>query len=159
LVIIKSERHKNFQSNIRLIPFAPIDKKNKLPAHFADRVLIFNSIHNWVSKNYMKQSFEFIHHVLKPGGVLGIVQHRIKEGEFNYPMSGYLTEQEVISLAQKAGFRLVDSSEINANLKDKANYPLGVWCLPPIYRMGNKERERFEEIGESDKMTLKFIKK
>jgi predicted methyltransferase len=103
-------------------------------------------------------AFKFFHDVLKPGGTLGIVQHRIAPFKKRVPKSGYMTENEVVALARKAGFKLVQKSEINANPKDKADYPEGVWVLPPIYRLGEKDKDKYEDIGESDRMTLKFIK-
>src|SRR5690606_16415242 len=94
--------------------------------------------------------------MLKPGGVLGIVQHRVRDGRKKVPMSGYLYEKEVIRMAVEAGFRFLGKSEINANPNDKADYPKGVWTLPPFYRLGKKDRDKYKPMGESDHMTLKF---
>jgi predicted methyltransferase len=97
---------------------------------------------------------------LKTGGVLGVVEHRAKPGTSYEDMkkSGYMTEAYVIGLAEKAGFRLAARSEINANPRDTKDYAVGVWALPPTFREGEKDREKYLTIGESDRMTLKFVK-
>src|SRR5690606_24027633 len=97
---------------------------------------------------------------LKPGGILGIVEHRAKPGTSLEKQieSGYVTEAQVIALAEKAGFKLLAKSEINANKKDSADHPKGVWTLPPSLRLGEENKEKYLAIGESDRMTLKFIK-
>lgn len=151
-------RHHEVQTKTQLIPFEPLNKRNKTKKDFADLVVTFNTVHTWVAKNSIRESFKFMFDILKPGGTLGIVQHRIAEGKKKVPKSGYMTEREVIQLAKAAGFKFVGKSEINANPKDTADYPYGVWTLPPTYRLGEKDRDRYEEIGESDRMTLKFTK-
>lgn len=151
-------RHSEVRAKSKLIPLEPTDKRNKLKSAFADVVLSFGHIHNWLAKDEATMSFKFCYDVLKPGGILGVVQHRIAESKKRVPKSGYLTEKEVITLAQKAGFRFVEKSEINANPRDTADYPDGVWVLPPTYRLGEKDRYRYRKIGESDRMTLKFVK-
>jgi predicted methyltransferase len=97
---------------------------------------------------------------LKPGGIFGIVQHRGNPGMTVEQMknSGYVTEAYAIELAELVGFELVAKSEINANPKDTKDYESGVWTLPPSYRQGDQDREKYQEIGESDRMTLKFRK-
>ena len=151
-------RHQEVQAHTKLMPFEPIDKRNRINKSFADAVVSFNSVHNWVAKRSATASFKLFYDVLKPGGTLGIVQHRIRDGKKRVPKSGYMYEREVIALAKGAGFKLVGKSEINANPKDKADYPEGVWTLPPTYRLGDKDKDKYEDIGESDRMTLKFIK-
>jgi predicted methyltransferase len=151
-------RYSEVHAKTKLIPFEPLDKKNRIRAQFADLVVTFNSVHNWIARKSTNESFKFFFDVLKPGGILGVVQHRIVDGKRKVPKSGYMTEKEVISLAKQAGFILVGRSEINANIKDTADYPEGVWTLPPTYRLGDKNREKYEDIGESDRMTLKFKK-
>jgi predicted methyltransferase len=97
---------------------------------------------------------------LKPGGLLGVVEHRAKPGTSMEVMkkSGYVTEEHAIEVAQKHGFTLVSKSEINANPKDTANHPRGVWTLPPNLRLKDQDKEKYLEIGESDRMTLLFRK-
>ncbi len=151
-------RHSEVRAKTKLIPLEPTDKRNKLKAGFADVVLSFSHIHNWLAKDEADMSFKFCFDVLRPGGIMGVVQHRISEKRKRVPKSGYLTEKEVITMAQKAGFKFVSKSEINANPRDKADYPDGVWVLPPTYRLGDKDKDKYEDIGESDRMTLKFIK-
>lgn len=152
-------RHQEVQAKAKLIPFEPISARNKIKPASADMVLTFNNVHNWVATDSVTMSFKFFYDVLKPGGVLGLVQHRAPEGKKIPKKSGYITEKKVIAMAQVAGLTLVQRSEINANAKDTADYPGGVWTLPPFYRLGDKDRSRYQAIGESDRMTLKFIKK
>ena len=152
-------RHEEVKAKSKFIPFEPIDKRNRTKKDFADMVITFSTVHNWVAKNETSSSLKFCHDILKKGGILGIVQHRVREGKKRIPKSGYMYEREVIALVIKAGFRFVGKSEINANPKDTADYPEGVWTLPPTYRLGDVDRDKYEDIGESDRMTLKFVKK
>lgn len=151
-------RFEAVKKNIRFIPLELPDERNKTKTEFADMVVVFNNIHNFVAKNEAKMVFELIHATLKPHGLLGITQHRISEHKKNLPQSGYMTESEVIHLARAAGFKLLKKSEINANPKDTADYPTGVWTLPPIYRLGDQDHSKYEKIGESDRMTLLLMK-
>ncbi len=151
-------RYEMVKTKTRFIPLELPDERNKTKTEYADFVLVFNSLHNFVAKNEIEMVLELTHAVLKPQGQLGIIQHRIASGKKNFPQSGYMTENEVIRLAQTAGFKLIKKSEINANPKDKADYPKGVWTLPPTYRLGQKDRDKYEDIGESDRMTLLFEK-
>lgn len=125
-----------------------------------DTVLTFRNVHNWIKGGYEKEMFTAMYKVLKPGGVLGVIDHRAKPNTDIETMNktGYITEQHVVALAQEAGFVLDSTSEINANPKDTKNHPKGVWTLPPTLRLGDKDREKYSAIGESDRMTLKFIK-
>lgn len=131
------------------------------PKGSVDLVLTFRNVHNWLTEPGNDQAmFRAFHTVLKSGGVLGVVEHRARQGTSLEDMkrTGYMTEAYVIALAEKAGFRLVARSEINANPKDTKDYPEGVWTLPPTFRLGNADREKYLAIGESDRMTLKFVK-
>lgn len=123
-----------------------------------DMVLTFRNVHNWLPKENQLASFKTFFKALKPGGILGVVDHRAKPSTSYDPKSGYLLEKDVIALAQKAGFKLEAKSEVNANSKDKTDYPDGVWTLPPRLKLGDKDREKYLAIGESDRMTLKFVK-
>ena len=124
-----------------------------------DAVLTFRNLHNWLGPT-MDNIFANTYKALKPGGVFGIVEHRAKPGTSIEMMkkSGYVTEQHALEIAQKHGFELVAKSEVNSNSKDTANHPKGVWTLPPNYRLKDKDREKYSEIGESDRMTLLFKK-
>ena len=126
----------------------------------ADAVVTFRNVHNWVMAGTEAQMFEAFFEVLKPGGVLGVVDHRAAEDATleQVKNSGYLPEQYVIALALKAGFRLDARSDINANPADLKNYPDGVWTLPPTLRKGDVDRDKYLAIGESDRMTLRFVK-
>jgi len=126
----------------------------------ADTVLTFRNVHNWVMADDAPAMFKAFYAVLKPGGTLGVVDHRAKEGASleAIKQSGYLPTAYVIKLATDAGFTLTDESEINANPADTKDYPQGVWTLPPSLRLGEQDRARYLAIGESDRMTLRFIK-
>ena len=124
-----------------------------------DAVLTFRNLHNWLGPQ-MDLIFANSYKALKPGGLLGVVEHRAKPGTSMEVMkkSGYVTEEHAIEVAQKHGFTLVSKSEINANPKDTANHPRGVWTLPPNLRLKDQDKEKYLEIGESDRMTLLFRK-
>jgi len=121
-----------------------------------DVVLTFRNLHNWAIKDHMKPVFESAYKVLKPGGTFGVVEHRADPGM--EAKTGYMDQAQVIALAEAVGFKLVEKSEINANPKDTKHYPKGVWTLPPRLALDDLDREKYLAIGESDRMTLKFIK-
>ena len=127
----------------------------------ADMVLTFRNVHNWMKFGFDARVFEAMYKVLKPGGVLGVVEHRESADAFQDPqaLSGYVSEETLIDLAKTAGFEYVGKSEINANPKDTHKHPKGVWTLPPSLRLGDKDRAKYIAIGESDRATMKFIKK
>jgi predicted methyltransferase len=129
------------------------------PAGSADMVLTFRNVHNWSLQKTDDVVFRAFFDALKPGGVLGVVEHRAHPGTpFEQQVkTGYMTEAYVIALAEKAGFKLVEKSEVNANPKDTKDHPNGVWTLPPMSR-GRLDPEKYLAIGESDRMTLKFVK-
>ena len=129
------------------------------PPGTADLVVTFRNVHNWLKRD-PKPYFKAMYDALKPGGFLGVVEHRAKRGRSLEAMikSGYMTEAKVIELAENAGFKLFEKSEVNANPKDTADHPRGVWTLPPSMRLKEKDREKYLAIGESDRMTLKFQK-
>ncbi|MNQ94276.1 hypothetical protein D3C85_1097840 [compost metagenome] len=126
----------------------------------ADTVLTFRNVHNWVLADTAPLMFQAFFKVLKPGGVLGVVDHRAKDGASleDIKHSGYLTTDYVVKMATDAGFKLEAQSEINANPKDTKDYPEGVWTLPPALTLGEKDRAKYVAIGESDRMTLRFVK-
>lgn len=126
----------------------------------ADAVLTFRNVHNWVAAGNADAYFRAFFAALKPGGVLGVVDHRAKPGTDIETMkkSGYLTEALVIDYATRAGFVLEARSEVNANPKDTANHPNGVWTLPPTNRHDATDAAKYRAIGESDRMTLRFRK-
>lgn len=130
------------------------------PAGSADLVLTFRNVHNWLKGGFEAQMFKAFYAALKPGGTLGVVEHRARPGTSIEKMksSGYVTEALVIELATAAGFQLKGKSEINANTKDTTDHPEGVWTLPPTLRLGDKDRDKYLAIGESDRMTLRFVK-
>ncbi len=140
--------------------FAPPAKVDIAPPGSADLVLVFRNVHNWMEDGVAPAAFAAFHRALKPGGVLGIEQHRGDPAKPQDPKagSGYVREDVVIGLAEGAGFRLAARSEINANPKDTKDYPEGVWTLPPNYELGDKDRGKYAAIGESDRMTLRFVK-
>ncbi len=125
-----------------------------------DRVFTFRNIHNWIKDGQVDANLRAFYGALTHGGELGVEEHRAKPGTTVQQMidSGYVTEAFVIEHAQAAGFVLVARSEINANPKDTKDYPHGVWSLPPTYEGGDVGRARYAAIGESDRMTLKFVK-
>ena len=133
----------------------------------ADVVLTFRNVHNWgggymhpEKKGYAEEAFRELFAMLKPGGVLGIVDHRLPESAdaAREKSSGYIKVSSVRALAERAGFEYAGASEVNANPKDTADWPDGVWTLPPSLAKGDAERDRYVAIGESDRMTLKFVK-
>jgi predicted methyltransferase len=130
------------------------------PPGSADLVLTFRNVHNWVMAGNEQAMFKAFFNVLKPGGTLGVVDHRAAADQPPAEMktSGYLPEAYVIALAEAAGFRLAGKSEINANPRDTKDYPGGVWTLPPRLAKGDVDRAKYLAIGESDRMTLRFVK-
>ncbi|TFW13701.1 methyltransferase [Massilia arenosa] len=142
--------------------FDPPATYNIAPPNSVDMVLTFRNMHNWVELGdaNLQAALKHIHSVLKPGGVFGLTDHRRPAAmpQDAKAESGYLHEAWVIKQVEAAGFKLVAKSEINANPKDTANHPRGVWTLPPSLAMGAQDREKYQAIGESDRMTLKFVK-
>ena len=139
----------------------------RVPDGSADVVLTFRNVHNWRmgyqrddKQDYAPEAFAQIFRMLKPGGVLGIVDHRLPESapDERERTSGYIKVSTVRRLAEAAGFRFVAASEVNANPSDTTDHPNGVWTLPPSLRTPEGQRDRYAAIGESDRMTLKFMK-
>lgn len=130
------------------------------PPGTADVVLTFRNVHNWLEAGLEQAQFNTFFKALKPGGVLGVVEHRGKPGISREEMtkSGYVDEGYVKKLAAAAGFRLEAESPINNNPRDTKDYPEGVWTLPPTLTLGDKDRAKYLAVGESDRMTLRFVK-
>ena len=138
----------------------PTHGGDAVPAASVDLVVTFRNLHNWMADDTAASVLATAYRALRPGGVLGVVDHR---GNPTLPQdpkakSGYVTEQYAIKLIEAQGFRLLGTSEVNANPKDTKDYSEGVWTLPPSYRLGDNDREKYAEIGESDRFTLKFEK-
>ena len=149
--------YSNVQHNI----LKPPDRMEIAEPNSADLVLTFRNVHNWMANDYADAVFEGFFKALKPGGILGVVEHR---GDAAVPQdaeakSGYVNQEYAIALAKKAGFVFEAASEINANPKDTKKHRDGVWTLPPTYSSVNdEEKQSYSEIGESDRFTLKFRK-
>jgi predicted methyltransferase len=138
----------------------PVDGSDVVPPGSVDMVLTFRNLHNWMSRDESARILATFYKALKPGGTLGIVEHR---GNPTVPQdpkakSGYVNEDYAIKLIEAQGFRLLAKSEVNANPKDTKDYPEGVWTLPPSYELGDKDRAKYAAIGESDRFTMRFEK-
>lgn len=130
------------------------------PPDSVDLIVTFRNIHNWLGRDYAPAAFAAMYKALKPGGALGVVEHRANPAVPLDPKakSGYVNEDYAIRMIEAAGFRLVAKSEVNANPKDTRDHEKGVWTLPPTYALGDTDRAKYAAIGESDRFTLKFIK-
>jgi len=146
-------------SEVVLTDFTPKVASDLAPAGSADLVLTFRNLHNWGEEG-MAQVFKDAYKALKKGGVMGVVEHRMPESQSwaENKRSGYVPEKMAIKYALAAGFTLAASSDVNANPKDTADHPRGVWTLPPVLRLGDENKAKYLAIGESDRMTLKFVK-
>jgi len=145
---------------VQVTPFRA-DRHAIAPAGSADVVISFRNLHNWLLDEELEASLSAFHQALKPGGVLGIVDHRGRTDQTQAQQiaSGYVREDVAIALIEKAGFQLQARSEINANPLDTKDHPEGVWTLPPSYRLKDKDRARYAAMGESDRFTLRFIRR
>ena len=166
----KMEAHPEVYDHVVVTELSVPERTTIAPPGTTDIVLTFRNVHNWLKGDYAEQMFHVMARALKPGGILGVVEHRAKPNTSIEEMktSGYMTEAHVIALAEKAGFVLEEKSEINANEKDTKDHPAGVWTLPPSFRYCKKIEdtsqqsqciEKYKAIGESDRMTLRFRKK
>jgi len=158
--IEKTKALPELYGKMQLTVLQPPEHLQIAPAGSADRVLTFRNVHNWMKAGQAETVFKAMFKVLRPGGLLGVVEHRNPATVKQDPgaISGYVGEDYVIKLAEQAGFKLLDKSEINANSKDTASHPKGVWTLPPTLALKEQDKNKYLNIGESDRMTLKFIK-
>ncbi len=156
----KLKQRPELYDRVSVIEFAPPKRPVLAPEGSVDMVVTFRNVHNWIENDTTEQVFSAFFKVLKKGGVLGLVEHRGNPDMVGkqWAEKGYVPEAETIRYAEQAGFKLVEKNEINANPKDTKDYPKGVWTLPPTLEEGDKDREKYLAIGESDRMTLKFIK-
>jgi predicted methyltransferase len=153
--------------NVNVVPFGP-SSRPMAPPNSVDKVLTFRNIHNWMAQSWAEKAFADFYTVLRPGGILGIEEHRGRTDEPQDPLArdGYVREDYVIQLAREAGFEFIGGAEINANPADTKDHPFGVWTLPPVSLTSpigktsdpGFDRTRYDEIGESDRMTLRFRK-
>lgn len=157
-MVIYLDRH-GYTDSVNLIVVDPQAVEIGLDAQ-VDVVLTFRNIHNWVKGGYDNQIYAQSYAALKPGGVFGVVEHRGPDEMTREQSSesGYMSQRQVIEDIEAAGFQFVEAAEINANPKDTKDHPEGVWTLPPTLRLENVDRDKYIAIGESDRMTLKFIK-
>ncbi|HEX4351669.1 MAG TPA: hypothetical protein VHZ95_02120, partial [Polyangiales bacterium] len=171
VVIPKGDSENNYQAfvqtqptlydRIHVIEVQPTAAPMSLgPDGSADLVLTFRNFHNWLEGGFVPELNAAVFRVLKPGGIYGVVEHRAKPGTpiEESKKSGYVSGDVVIDLVTKAGFVLDARSEVNANPKDTKDYAQGVWTLPPSLRNGDVDRDKYIQIGESDRMTLRFKK-
>lgn len=155
--------------NVEQIVLMPPDQVKLGEPGSADMVLTFRNLHNWHERGTLADVFKAAYNVLKPGGVFGVVEHRAPEGTLIEEVgeTGYMPEDYVINLAREIGFELDAKSDINANPNDTGDHPMGVWTLPPSLRYCNQMQDgaaksacfgKYRQIGESDRMTLRFVK-
>lgn len=155
---VKLAEHPDLYGNVEMGVLMYPDNMDFAPPESIDMIVAFRNIHNWMGRGFADDMFASMYKVLKPGGILGIVEHRGNPAVVQDPKaaSGYVNQDYAIRLAEQAGFILDATSEINANPLDTKDYETGVWTLPPTLRAGDEQRYR--DIGESDRFTLRFIK-
>ena len=148
-------------SEVEVVVLDPPETTRLAEPGSVDLVLTFRNSHNWVSANHAEAVFRAVFEALRPGGVLGVVQHRGLSGAdpVESATRGYVPEAHLVALVESQGFELEARSEVNANPRDSKDYPGGVWTLPPLlFAQEGEDPERFRKIGESDRMTLRFVK-
>lgn len=154
------EAHPALFDRVKVIDFA-IGSGSLVPDGTADLVVTFRNIHNWMAREQAEAAFRDMYRALRPGGTLGVVEHRGNEAVPQDPRarSGYVNQSYAIQMIEAVGFRLVATSEINANPRDTRDHPGGVWNLPPLLSSSDPADDaKFQAIGESDRFTLKFVK-
>lgn len=152
--------HPDIYDQVETVFYSPPESDSLGLQDSVDAILTFRNVHGWISSGDAQDIFNEFGRVLKPGGILGLVQHRAAKGTDPVVSAkkGYVSEQAVIDLATNAGLELTGSSEVNANPGDTKDYPGGVWTLPPSYSLGDTDKDKYASIGESDRMTLRFVK-
>ena len=151
-------------SKVKLTSFNPPNYIDIAPENSADLVLTFRNIHNWYMRGggdeRVLSAFKAFYKTLKPGGMLGVVEHRLADSRdlSEQEASGYMRLDYVMNIAKQSGFSFIEASDINKNLKDTSVHPKGVWTLPPSLRLGEENKAKYLAIGESDRMTLLFQK-
>ncbi len=150
----------NLYDRAKVVALQAPNELKPVPDASVDMVLTFRNVHGWMDDASAEAMFKAMYAALKPGGILGVVEHRASNDKPQDPKaeSGYVRTDYAIALARKAGFELIGQSEINANPKDTTDHPNGVWSLPPTLDGGDTDREKFVAIGESDRFTLRFRK-
>lgn len=137
------------------------DEYEIAPPGSMDFVLTFRNLHNWIERKEVDGALKAFHAALRPGGVLGVTDHRgrMDMSQDAQMKSGYVRQDYAIAVIERAGFQLIGTSEVKANPKDTKDHPEGVWTLPPALRLKDVDRAKYLAIGESDRMTLKFLKR
>jgi len=150
----------NLYDRAKVVALQAPNELKPVPHGSVDMVLTFRNVHSFMGNDSSDAMYKAMFAALKPGGILGVVGHRGKDGEPQDPKakSGYVQTDYEIAQVEKAGFKLIGRSEINANPKDTKDHPNGVWSLPPTLDGGDTDREKFVAIGESDRFTLRFRK-
>jgi predicted methyltransferase len=156
----KLDSDKTIYGRITVTEFGASAAAAVAPDGSADLILTFRNLHNWLKQGNTAEALAAFHRALKPGGILGIEDHRGQRDGPQDPqaLDGYIRQDYAIALVERAGFEFVAASEINANPKDTANWPKGVWTLPPTFALGDTDRERYAAVGEADNFVLKFRK-
>lgn len=156
----KLAAHPELYGKVRVTPFS-MKGSDIAPPGTADMVLTFRNLHNWIARGTIETALGTFRRALKPGGILGVEDHRGRTDAPQDPdaRDGYVREDYAIAVIEKAGFKLLARSEVNANPKDTKDHPAGVWTLPPSYRLRDKDRAKYQAIGESDRFTLMFVKR
>jgi predicted methyltransferase len=152
--------HPEIYGQVETVFYSPPESDSLGMADSVDAILTFRNVHGWVLSGDAQAVFNEFARVLRPGGVLGVVQHRAADGADPAVSAelGYVSEQAVVELAANAGLKLTGSSEVNANPNDTKDYVNGVWTLPPTFQLGDTDKDKYTAIGESDRMTLRFTK-
>ena len=146
-------------AKVEIVAWAP-ELPDTLVPNSADFVLTFRNLHNWLDRGVMDKALASFHRALKKGGILGVKDHRGPTDQPQDPTAknGYIRQDYAIEMIEKAGFKFAGASEVVANPKDTKDYTVGVWALPPTYRMKDQDRDKLTAIGESDRFLLKFVK-